>query len=53
MASPTRKVKRQRKLRRWAAGKSRKAADRNLGSTRADLPLNKPNANELAQKKKK
>ena len=50
MAPPTKKVKQQRKIRRAAAGKRRKNSLRNSGSTSKSLPLNKPNANEKAQK---
>lgn len=53
MASPTKKVKKRRALRRANAGKERKRHDRNKGSTPKSLPLDKPNANELAQKSNK
>jgi hypothetical protein len=46
MASPTKIVKVRRKLRRAAAGKRRKNNARNHGTTKKDLPLDKPNANE-------
>ena len=51
MASPTRLLKVRRKLSNINKAKVRKAHARNHGTTIADLPLDKPNANELAQKK--
>ena len=51
MASVTKKLKVRRALRVAGAGKSRKNRVRREGSTPVCLPLNKPNENELAQKK--
>ena len=51
MASPTKKLKVRRLLKKASKGKVRKRLDRNLGSTKVRLPLDQPNANELAQKK--
>jgi hypothetical protein len=53
MASTTKKIKVRRRIRIAKLGKRRKAFDRNNGSELPDLPLNKPNANELAQNKAK
>lgn len=53
MASPTKKLKIRRAINKARAGKKRKNAERRNGSTPNALPLNKPNANELAQKAKK
>lgn len=50
MASSTKKLKVRRKLRKMTAGKKRKNMEARKGSTAPNLPLNKPNANELAQK---
>lgn len=50
MASPTRKLKVRRRLSQLRRGKARKARIAREGSTRAGLPLDKPNANEKAQK---
>ncbi|MFW7379373.1 MAG: hypothetical protein ACOH5I_11235 [Oligoflexus sp.] len=52
MASPTKKLKVRRAINKAKAGKNRKNAERRNGSTAPSLPLNKPNANELAQKSK-
>ena len=52
MASPTKVHKRQKELKAARAGKARKNAVKNQGSTAKDLPLNKPNANEIAHKAK-
>ena len=52
MASSTKRVKRRRILRIGQAGRKRKNAERNYGSTAPNLPLDKPNANEKAQAKK-
>lgn len=52
MASTTKKLKVRRAINKARAGKARKNADRRHGSTAPSLPLNKPNANELAQKAK-
>jgi hypothetical protein len=49
MASPTKKVKVRRIMNKARAGKARKNADANFGSTAKRLPLNMPNANERAQ----
>ena len=49
MASPTKKSKVRRAINKARAGKKRKNKLRILGSTAASLPLNKPNAHELAQ----
>ena len=51
MASPTKKLKVRRALRKAKAGKKRKNKVRNYGSTPKSLPLDKPNANEKAVKK--
>jgi len=51
MASPTKKLKVRRLLKKASKGKIRKRLDRNSGSTKKRLPLDQPNANELAQKK--
>lgn len=50
MASPTKKLKVRRAMNKARAGKKRKNALSRHGSTAASLPLDKPNANELAQK---
>jgi hypothetical protein len=52
MASPTKKSKVRRAIRKAASGKVRKNAVRLHGSTPKSLELNKPNANELKQKAK-
>lgn len=52
MASPTKKSKVRRAMKKASAGTWRKNKERREGSTIASLPLNKPNANEVAQKKK-
>lgn len=49
MASPTKKVKVRRIMNKARAGKARKNADANFGSTAKRLPLNMPNANERTQ----
>lgn len=51
MASTTKKLKVRRKLNKANAGKKRKNRLANHGSTLKNLPLDKPNANEIAQKK--
>ena len=51
MASTTKQLKVRRAIRKANAGKKRKNAAKNNGSTAADLALNKPNAEELARKK--
>jgi hypothetical protein len=51
MASPTKKFKIRKKIKKAASATRRKNKTANVGSTAADLPLTKPNANELAQKK--
>ena len=48
MASPTKKVKIRRALRKVSAAKKRKNEARRNGSTAPSLTLNVPNANELA-----
>ena len=53
MASPTKKLKIRRLLKKVASGKKRKRLVRNHGTTLPLLPLNKPTANEIAQKSKK
>lgn len=53
MASPTRLLKVRRKLAQVNKAKVRKAHAKNHGTTQPNLPLDKPNANELAQKAKK
>lgn len=53
MASMTKKLKIRRLLKIAASGKTRKARDRNQGTVAKNLPLNAPNANELAQKNAK
>ena len=49
MASPTKKHKTRRVAKLAKLGKSRKNQVRLHGSTAPDLPLTKPNANELKQ----
>jgi hypothetical protein len=51
MASPTRKLKVRKRLKNAKLGLKRKNHDRVHGSTAPNLPLDKPNANERAQKK--
>ena len=46
MASPTKKLKVRRSLKKASAAKRRKNRNRNYGSTSKLLPLNKPNAME-------
>lgn len=50
MASNTRKLKKRRAINKARSGKARKNAVRRNGTTAESLPLNKPNANEIAQK---
>jgi hypothetical protein len=50
MASPTKKLKVRRAINKARAGKKRKNELRRNGSTKPTLSLDKPNANELAQK---
>ena len=50
MASPTKKLKVRRAMAVANAGKKRKNAIRRNGTTAPNLKLDKPNANELAQK---
>ena len=52
MASRTKHLKVRRALRKRSAGSARKAVIRSKGTTANNLPLDKPNANELAQKQK-
>lgn len=52
MTSRTGAVRAIRKAKKAAQGRVRKNALRNNGSTAPDLTLDKPNANELAQKAK-
>lgn len=49
MASPTKKLKVRRKLRRLKAGRKAKNRCQRVGTTAKLLPLSKPNANEKAQ----
>ena len=49
MASCTKKLKARRKINAAKAGKKRKNQLANHGSTKPNLPLNAPNANERAQ----
>lgn len=51
MTSKTTKLVRIRERKVTKAGLKRKNSLRKNGTTAADLPLNKPNANERAQKK--
>jgi hypothetical protein len=51
VASATKKLKVRRALRVASCAKKRKNADRRHGSTAANLPLSKPNANEMAMNK--
>jgi hypothetical protein len=53
MASPTKKLKVRRAINLARAGKKRKNQQRRFGVTHQTLPLNKPNANEVAQQKAK
>lgn len=53
MASVTKKLKVRRGLAKARSGKARKNLLKRTGSTAPSLPLDKPNANELAQKAKK
>ena len=52
MASATKKLKIRRALSKAKRAHKRKNHLKNHGSTAANLPLNVPNANELAMKKK-
>ncbi len=52
MASNTQVVETRRLLKKVAQGRRRKNHAKKFGSTAPNLPLNKPNKNELAQKKK-
>ena len=52
MASVTKKLKVRRALKAAKAGRKRKNQTANHGSTAKRLPLDKPNANEKAQKEK-
>lgn len=52
MGSPTKKHKTRRISKLAKMGKGRKNALNLHGTTAPDLPLNKPNANETAQKAK-
>lgn len=49
MTSPTAKHKTRKRLKAAALGKYRKSVVRNHGTTAPNLPLDKPNANELKQ----
>ena len=51
MASPTKISKVRKAINKARRAKLRKAFERNHGTTRPDLPLNVPTANEIAQKK--
>ena len=53
MASATKKLKVRKKLKKAAAGKARKNKANREGITKPFLKLDKPTANEIAQKKKK
>lgn len=53
MASNTKRVKIRRTIKKATVGKDRKNSERNHGSVAKNLPLDKPNANEAKQKKKK
>ena len=53
MASVTKKLKVRRAINKARAGKKRKNQLANHGSTAKSLPLDKPNANEKAQKSAK
>ncbi|MDA9951274.1 hypothetical protein N9D31_01740 [Oligoflexaceae bacterium] len=53
MASSTKKLKVRKLLKKANAGKKRKNRLKRDGSTAKSLPLDKPNANELAQAKNK
>jgi hypothetical protein len=53
MASNKRQLKVRKNLKKWSMGKDRKNEVRRVGTTRPLLPLDKPNANELALKAKK
>ncbi len=53
MASPTKKVTIVRARKVATQGAARKNKIRRLGTTAPNLPLNKPNANEIALKAKK
>jgi hypothetical protein len=53
MASPTQQTRTRRAIKKASVAHKRKNHDRVHGSTAANLPLNKPNANELAMKKNK
>lgn len=50
MASRTQVTDTRRALKKASRGRTRKNQLKNHGSTAPDLALNKPNANELAQK---
>lgn len=49
MASPTRIHKARKRIKKAAAGRSRKNHLANHGTTAPNLPFDKPNANELKQ----
>lgn len=53
MASNTRKVTNVRERKAATKGAKTKNKIRRVGTTAPNLPLNKPNANELAQKAKR
>ncbi len=53
MASPTKKHKIRKRLKKAAAGKDRKNEARRDGTTPRGLPLTTPNANEAKQAKAK
>jgi hypothetical protein len=50
MASPTKQTKIRRVLKKVGRANQRKNDERNHGTTVLNLPLTKPNANELKQK---
>jgi hypothetical protein len=53
MASPTKKKKVRKLIKKARAGTERKNANRLHGTTQPNLPLNAPNAGERAQLKKR
>lgn len=53
MASPTKKKKIRKQIKKARAGRERKNANQLHGTTQANLPLNMPNAAERAQHKKR
>ena len=51
MASPTKKSKIRRRMKKAKMGSKRKNLEQRRGTTGPNLPLNMPNANERAQTK--